>query len=246
MEKKRIENKSTKPITMEPKNSGQKSNSSSTVSQSSLERFEKSMQIDYEKWHDGIGYDLEALKSASPTERKIIEDILVNHRPRDWRDIEALAQIDSANAREATKRAIKDPDPDVRIAVSRYAPKLVTNRERNKSLVNALVTAELFGGLSQTLDDIEDYHPKEIKEALIKGLLSRKGEVAVLFAAMLFYIYGKADEPFDMDQRPFFLRFNTENKEERVKVFLELCKELNIKPEKYLNQKVQNLKKSPN
>jgi len=245
MEKKETKNKSTKPAKMEPKNSGQKSNSASTVSQSPLEQFEKSMQIDYEKWHDGIGYDLEALKSASPTERKIIEDILVNHRPRGWRDIEALAQIDSANAQEAIKRAIKDSDPDVRIAVSRYAPKLVTNTERNKSLVNALATAELFGGLSQTLDDIEDYHPKEIKEALIKGLLSREGEVAVLFAAMLFYIYGKADEPFDMKQRPFFLRLNTENMEERVKAFLELCKELNIKPEKYLRQKAQSKRKSP-
>ncbi len=111
-------------------------------------------------------------------------------------------------------------------------------------LVNALATAELFEGLSQTLDDTQDYHPKEIKEALIKGLLRRKGEVAVLLAAMLFYIYGKADEPFDMNQRPFFLRFNTEDKEGRVKALLELCKELNIKPEKYLNQKVQNQKEA--
>ncbi len=221
MEKK-ANNKFTEPAKIEPKNPSQKANSASTISQSPLERFEKSMKIDYEKWHDGIGYDLEALGSASPTEQKIIEEILVNHRPRDWRDIEALAKIDSLNAREAIKRAINDPNPDVRIAVSRYAPKLVTNSERTKSLLDALATAELFGGLSQTLDDVEDYHPKEIKEALIKGLLRRKGEVAVLFGAMLFYIYGKADEPFDMNQRPFFLRFNTEDKEERVKGILRI------------------------
>jgi hypothetical protein len=51
---------------------------------------------------------------------------------------------------------------------------------------------------------------------------------------MLFYIYGKATEPFDMKQRPFFLKFNTENKKERVQVFIELCKQLNIDSEKYL------------
>jgi hypothetical protein len=68
-------------------------------------------------------------------------------------------------------------------------------------------------------------------------LLSREGEVATLFAAMLFYIYGKADEPFDMTQRPFFLRFNTENKAERLDAFLELCEKLNIKPEKILGIK---------
>ena len=86
---------------------------------------------------------------------------------------------------------MKDPNPDVRIAVSRFAPNLVTNSERSKSLINALKSAEIFGGLSQTLDDIEEYHPEEVEEALIEGLLSRQGDVATLFAGMLFYIYGK-------------------------------------------------------
>jgi hypothetical protein len=67
-----------------------------------------------------------------------------------------------------------------------------------------LHSAKIFGGLSQVLDDVETYHPEEVKEALIAGLLSREGDVAVLFAAMLFYIFGKAKEPFDMNQRPFF------------------------------------------
>jgi hypothetical protein len=53
------------------------------------------MAIDYEKWHDGIGYDIDAIKLASPAERKTIERILIAHTPRDWRDIEALAQIDT-------------------------------------------------------------------------------------------------------------------------------------------------------
>jgi hypothetical protein len=204
---------------------------------SPLQRFEKSMEIDYEKWHDGIGYDIDSIKSASPTELKEIEQILVQHKPRDWRDIEALAQIDTKSAQETIKNAINDPNPTVRIAVTRFAPNLVPNRKRSQSLIQDLQSAEIFGGLSQALDDIEEYHPNEIKEALIEGLLSREGEVAVLFAAMLFYIYGKATEPFDMKQRPFFLRFNTGNKKERVQVFLELCKQLEINPEKYLAPK---------
>ncbi|MFO1497686.1 MAG: hypothetical protein U1G07_04715, partial [Verrucomicrobiota bacterium] len=36
---------------------------------SPLQRFQNSLTIDYEKWHDGIGYDLEALRAASPEER---------------------------------------------------------------------------------------------------------------------------------------------------------------------------------
>ncbi len=204
---------------------------------SPLQRFEKSMNITYEMWHDGVGYDIDALKSASKTEREKIEELLIHRSPRDWRDIEALAEIDTKSAREAIKSAMKDPDPDVRVAVTRFAPNLISSSERSKSIINALQHAEIFSGLSQVLDDIEDYHPIEVKEALTQGLLNRKGDVAVLFAAMLFYLYGKADEPFDMDQRPFFLRFNTENREERVQVFRELCIQLNINPEKFLSSK---------
>jgi hypothetical protein len=199
-----------------------------------LERFEKSMGIDYEKWHDGVGYDLEALRSASPAELKVIESRLVSHSPRDWRDIEALAKINNEYARQVIKEAINDPNPAVRVAVTRYAPDLVTDRERTCSIVDGLQNAELFGGLSQVLDDVAEYHPDEVKEALIAGLLSRKGDVAVLFAAMLFYIFGKANEPFDMVQRPFFLRFNTEDQKERLVLFRELCEKLGINPKKYL------------
>jgi hypothetical protein len=192
------------------------------------------MEIDYEKWHDGIGYDIDAIGLASPTERKAIEQLLIQHTPRDWRDIEALAKINTKSAQETIRKAIKNPNPSVRVAVTRFAPKLVTESERSHSIIDALQRAEIFGGLSQVLDDIEEYHPMEVKEALIAGLLSREGDVAVLFAAMLFYFYGKAKEPFDMNQRPFFMRFNTENKQERVQAFRELCKQLNINSEKYL------------
>jgi len=216
----------------------QKKNDSKKSDQvSPLQRFEKSMDIDYEKWHDGIGYDIEAIRLASSTERKTIEQMLISHSPRDWRDIEAIAEIDSETARETLKNAIRDPNPDVRVAVTRFAPSLVTDGERSQSVIDALEHAELFGGLSQALDDVEQYHPAEVKEVLVRGLLSREGEVATLFAAMLFYLYGKAKEPFDMTQRPFFLRFNTQKRQEREQAFRELCKQLNINPEKYLPPK---------
>jgi hypothetical protein len=205
-----------------------------TNSDSSLQRFIKSMAIDYEKWHDGEGYDLEAIKQASPSERIEIEQILVDHTRKDWRDIEALALIGTPKAKKAIKKAIRDPNPNVQIAVSRFAPKLISDSQKTQSLIRILQNEEIFSGISQALDEVEEFHPEEIKEELIKGLLSRGGEVAVLFAAMLFYIYGKAKEPFDMNQRPFFLTFNTENKTERLAAFLELCKRLKINSEKYV------------
>jgi hypothetical protein len=199
-----------------------------------LQRFEASMKIGFEEWHDGIGYNIAAIRIASQAELDVIEQLLINHSPRDWRDIEALAEIDTKCARETIKEAIKDSNPVVRVAVTRFASDLVTDDERSQSITDALQNAEIFSGLSQVLDEVERYHPEEVKEALIKGLLNRKGDVAVLFAAMLFYLFGEAKEPFDMKQRPFFLRFNTEDRKERVDLFREICQKLKISPEKYL------------
>jgi hypothetical protein len=221
-----------------PKNNSEKLNKTpeegNTGSLSPLQRFEASMKIGFEEWHDGIGYDIEAIKIASQTEREAIEQVLISHSPRDWRDIEALAEINTNSARDTIKEAIKDSNPVVRVAVARFAPDLVTDNERTQSIVDALEKAEIFSGLSQVLEEVERYHPEEVKEALIRGLLNRKGDVAVLFAAMLFYLLGRAKRPFDMKQRHYFLRFNTEDRKERVDVFLELCQKLKINPEKYL------------
>ena len=222
-----------------PKNSSvnlnkkfEKGNSSSLTP---FQRFRASTNIGFEEWHDGIGYDIEALRMVSQEERDAIEQILINHYPRDWRDIEALAEINTKRARETIKEAIKDPNPVVRIAVARYAPDLVTDSEQTKSVVDALGSAEIFFGLAQVLDEVERYHPEEVKDALIKGLLTREGDIAVLYAGMLFYLFGEAEEPFDWGRKPFFLRFNTENRKERLKVFQELCRKLRINPEKYLS-----------
>jgi len=236
MDKEKEPQNSPKPPNPNSEKPNRKADSRQPSPDSPLQRIEKSMKTDYEKWHDGIGYDLAAITSASPAERNSIEQMLIHHAPQDWRDIEALAKLNTKNAQETIKKAIEDPNPDVRIAVTKFAPNLVTNNQRSQSIIKALQQAEIFTGLSQTLDDVEEYHSTEVKETLIHGLLTREGEVAVLFAAMLFYLYGKANEPFDWKQRPFFLRFNTK-KTEREQAFKELCKQLNIDPEKYLSPK---------
>ena len=214
--------------------SNNKSEQDKSGSLTPLQRFEASMKIGFEEWHDGIGYNIAAIRLASQAELESIEQILINHRPRDWRDIEALAEIHTKFARETIKEAIKDPNPVVRLAVARFAPQLITDKERTQSAIYALQKAEIFNGFSLVLDEVERYHPEEVKEALIKGLLTRKGEVAVHFAAMLFYLLGATTKSFDWEQRPFFLRFNTEDGKKRVQVFRELCQKLKIDPEKYL------------
>jgi hypothetical protein len=201
---------------------------------SPLLRFKRSMTIDYEKWHDGIGYDLTALEETSAEERGQIEAILLNQKPLDWRDIEALSVIDSPKARRVLRQAVSDSNLEVRLAVTQYVPQLISSSDHTRVIIDALRWADIFGGLAQALDQVVEFHPPEVVSELFKGVLARKGDVAVLFAAMLSYIYGKSDDPFDMSQRLFFLRFNTEVSAERNEAFLELCEKIGVNPKVYL------------
>lgn len=144
------------------------------------ERFERSMVMDFDKWHDGTGYDLRALHEASAEERAEIE------------------------------------------AVLRHAPKVLSEDERGAVLAQALAGAGFYGGLTQALDQAAQYHPPAVVEALWRGLSQRPGEVAVHFAALLSYLHGLAEQPFDWAQRPFFLEFHTEDLAARAAMVLEL------------------------
>ena len=193
-----------------------------------LDRFIRSMTIDFEKWHDGIGYDLEALGQLSPDERSTIEKTMISNNGRDWRDIEALAELNTPLTRKALREVFLNGDLRAKIYVIRDAPDIVSDDEKTEAIVHALQVGNLFGELSQTLDLVEEFHPPEVVEALLQGVQDREGEVAVNFAAMLLFIYGKAEQPFDWSQRPFLLRFNTDDLGERRKVFLEMCEIIGI------------------
>lgn len=199
-----------------------------------LERFEQSMPRTRERWHDGIGYDLEALRDAGPDHRRQIEALLVHRQPLTWHDIEALATLDTPRARARIMAALDDPDPMVRAAVTRFAGHRVARDELVAALVTGLETAELYGGLTQTLDQVATHHPPEVVAALFRGALHRAGEVAVHFAAMLMFVHGRAKEPFDSDHRPFLLTFHTEDRAARQAAFRELCRRLEVDPGRWL------------
>lgn len=199
-----------------------------------VERFRASMVMNYEKWHDGISYGLDLIQSATPEECAQIEQLLLSGGVEDWRDVEALAALDSPRARAAIQAAIDHSNAKVRAAVMRYATGLIPDRSRVTALVRSLREARLFGGLSQTLDEVAAFHPPEIVEALLQGALEREGEVAVHFAAMLAFLHCRAAEPFDMEQRQFFLRFNTEDRGERKAAYRELCALIGVDATRWL------------
>jgi hypothetical protein len=197
---------------------------------SCLRRFEASMVINYEKWHDGVGYDLAILKEANPAELALIEDLLIRRRAADWRDVEALAAIGSERAKGELRRALGAGNAEIRGAVVQHAPDLVSESTKVEHLVEALRTAEFYHGLSQALAEAARFHPPDVITQLFRSALTREGGVAAHCAGLLLFIHGQAEAPFDWSHRPFLLRFNTKNAAEREAVFRELCEKLGVNP----------------
>ncbi|MCP4041096.1 MAG: hypothetical protein GY731_03940 [Gammaproteobacteria bacterium] len=212
----------------------QRGTAAAAASASALDRFEQSLQIDYEKWHDGIGYDLDAIRGASPEERSSVEALLFQRGFRDWRDVQALAVLNSPRAREALRSAMSSRDHQVSLAVARHAPDLLDEAERAALIVRGLERATVYAGLTQALSQAEDCHPAPVIETLLHGAVRRSGDVAVHFAAMLMFLHGQAETAFDMDQRPFFLTFNTQDPTARASAFRELCRKIGVNPQRYL------------
>ena len=188
--------------------------------------------MNYDTWHDGAGCDLEALDEMTPEDRDKVVDFLSDlNESNSWRNLEALAHINSAKARDLIKNALQHPSLQIRIYASRFASQ--AEKKREQILIEALKNAEIYGGLSQALDQIETFHPQGVIDALLRGLLNRNEE-AVNFAGMLYFIFGKADTSFDWDNRPLFLKFNTDDRAEKEKAFVEFCNILGVSSKKYM------------
>jgi len=198
------------------------------------QKFLASMNINYDRWHDGESYDLDALQEIPESECEAIESLLINHKPRDWRDIEALGLFDTPASRRAVEKALKHSDPKVRRAAMEQIPEKVSPAKRQALLIKALKTKGLYSGLSEALDEVQEFHPPKVIQTLLQGALNRDGEAAVHFAAMLYFLHGKSKEAFDWDYRPFFLKFHTTDRVERKAIFRELCATIGVDAKKYL------------
>ena len=184
----------------------------SALDESAIARFERSLFIGYEQWHDGVGYDVQALRELTSEQRRGIEARLVP--PDGWRDVEALAvlaSLGSDSARTELRRVAGAGSSEVRLAVLRYAPKLVDDAARTTALVEALDSATAFDSFTTTLEQVAAFHPRPVIDALWRGLETRQGDVAMHYAAMLAFLHGKADSSFDWTLRPLFLEFKTED-----------------------------------
>lgn len=178
-------------------------------------RFRASMTLDFEKWKDGIGYDVALIEEADVDERSAIEALLLSRPVEDWRDVEALATLGTPRAERRLREVLCADGSEIALAVLRYAATIVSEADRARIIIRAIETADFSNGLSQALIEIESFHPPEIVDALLGAVLAREGTYACHFAAMLMFLHGRAAEPFDEDLRPYFLEFTTADSDRR-------------------------------
>jgi len=200
------------------------------------DRFVRAADINLKNWRDPE-HDLEAIRLAGAEDRRAIEHFLLARGISHFIDAEALAllaSLGSQPARAALVEAFNNGSTEIRAAVAYLVPGLIDKQKRIDELVQRIGECDTYNGLSLTLSQIEDTHPPQVTHAMLQRIASDPGGAAVHFAAMLFFLHKLADEPFDWNHRPFFLRFNPGNVADRREAFLDLCQNIGQDPQPYL------------
>ena len=186
-----------------------------------VERFRASMTLDYDAWHDGIGYDMDAVAAANASEKKAIAALVTP--PQGWRDIQTLATLGTDSANAALRDAMRSEVAEVRTAVIRYAPSVVSDDEKAELLVRALTSGAFYQDMTSALQQIATFHPPAVIDAMFRALFTQSGDVACHLSAMLAFVHKRAKTTFDWGKRPLFLKFNTDDRAVRRAAFTELC-----------------------
>jgi len=189
-------------------------------------KFIASMEMDFDTWHDGTGYDLEALGQLEGAERQEVEKLLLRRAGSDWRDKEALAALGSKPAIAALKSQF-EAGRTLRDRVDAAAELLELGKLDDVApvLSEALRVDGDFSVFSRAMDLIGWHKVIATLPALLAVAEKGPGDKAVHAAAMACFLQGITEEPFDWDLRPFFLRFN-EGDAERRKAYAELLEKL--------------------
>lgn len=186
-----------------------------------------------EKWREGIGFDLAALNNVTESERDSLVKTLEKRLKTegDWREIEALAAIGTPRAKKAIRGAIDHGTPETRLYAAEQLAKMDEPENLEGAIIEALRKTSLFGGLSDALDLAEDNPTPRIQETLLDlALNGDEEEQRIHCAALALYLGGKAEEAFDWNHRPFFLRFGDQDRNIQIEAYKELCSRLGVVP----------------
>ncbi len=199
-------------------------------------KFHESLAMNYERWHDGTGIDLDGVDEMTRAEQEEALAILLK-RSQTPREIEAIARLVRRGVTVPT-----DPIGDLeRTAADAYAPaesRLAALEELNglgripnydERLAAEIRKLTRDGpGLTRALLMAEAHPTETIKQALLWASWNQTA-CSPFCAGLVCYLAGVSKEPFDFEQRDFFLEFNPHtNYFERKAAFDELLKRVRM------------------
>jgi hypothetical protein len=198
-----------------------------------FDKFKQSMQIGYEQWHEGIGYDMEALAALSPEELRLAEELVVARQLADWRDIEALDQIGSERALTELAKALHLPNLDVSIEAARRLAQrgLLNEVEIEQIIVQALDRTSILNGMAKLLRFAEEHPTAAVRKKLLHSALHGNDDLRVHAAALVHFLYGASASSFDWAHRPLYLKFAAKTRRLRRAAYRELCAQIGVDPE---------------
>jgi len=197
-----------------------------------FQRFQKSMNIGYEQWHDGIGYDLDAFRQMTPEERDRIAAGLKSKGALDWRDMEVLKVHGSPASFDKLRDVLASGSIDERASALR---ELIDMGKMHGSvpdvqLAHVLDDIDGIAGMTTALSLARDHAGPLSNAALLRATRDRP-DVAVNFAGMICFLAGVTHEEFDWKLRPLFLRMGAgESESTRASAFQELCRKVGVDP----------------
>jgi hypothetical protein len=192
-------------------------------------RFTESTNVTYEQWHDGIGYDLDALAKVTDQEREALAATLIARFKRDrgeWRAVEALAALNLPQTRAVLEQALPHAKPETRLHIARALSAMGVAVEIDKIIADILRRGSYDDGLSLALDLVPEYATSYLREVVLECARDGRPDVRVHAAALSLYLAGKAEAPFDWKHRPFFLQFGEEDRATRERAYAELCRRI--------------------
>jgi len=198
-----------------------------------MQRFLKSMKIGYIEWHDGIGYDLDALQEMTTEERKEIETLLISRKDCDWRDVEGLAALNTPFTIQALRDCLNSHNLDSRLFAVRFLKEMGIEDRIEEVVIRTLPETRLGIGMSFALNLIERYPSEPLRHLVLRCALNGNKDIRVHCAVMALYLYGKTKSIGDSYQGIVF-DFHNENYHDRMNTFFELCRQVGVDPQTVL------------
>lgn len=216
-------------------NSTNRNNPSASPS-SAYHRFIQSMVIDFDKWHDGEGYDLKALDELTAAERESVAKMLRTRH--DWQDVEALAYLNPPDC-ETLRRTLDDEHAQMvtRLKAGEELERLGEKVDFAPLTLHMLDAADGDSSVMSRIFDFLEWRkgspPADdwrIKKKVLQLLQTNRDPSSANWAAIAFVLFGLCKSQWDFEHRPFWLRF--QEREDHDAAFAELLQRIGVQREK--------------